>query len=133
MADAVNTQALWAQTNGRRYAVRLTNRSDGTGESGVTKVDISTLKTPKGETATWSVIDRIVGHVSGFNHVRLVWDHNTDDEIAVLSGSFDLDFDVEGGLRDPRSAGGTGDILLTTNGAVNGASYDITIYLRLRA
>lgn len=131
MADTVNTQVVY---NGhRRYAVHLTNQSDGTGESGVTKVDISTLTNGDGQTATYTTIDRIVGTTGGFNYVALHWDHTTDDEIAVLSGPFDIDFSVEGGLTDPKSAGGTGDIILTTDGAYDGASYDITIYLRAKA
>jgi hypothetical protein len=34
------------------------------------------------------------------------------------------------GLKDPRSAGGTGDILLTTAGTTSGQTYDITLWLR---
>jgi len=128
MADTVTSHVLYDGI--RRYAVHLTNQSDGTGESGVIKVDISTLTDGAGDVATYSTVDRIVGTTNGFSSVGLAWDHTTDDEIAVLSGLFDIDFSDAGGLTDPKSAGGTGDIILTTVGAATGAAYDITIYLR---
>ena len=41
MADAVTTQVL--QDGERQYIAKFTNISDGTGESKVTKIDVSTL------------------------------------------------------------------------------------------
>ena len=41
MADAVTTQVL--QDGERQYIAKFTNLSDGTGESKVTKIDVSTL------------------------------------------------------------------------------------------
>ncbi len=38
-----------------------------------------------------------------------------------------------GFVADPRSSGGTGDILLTTAGALSGATYDITIGFKKRS
>lgn len=137
MADTVNTQVVF--TGNRRYVVRLTNESDGTGESAVTKVDISTLTAPSGKAgapgtaATYTAIDKIEYQVNGFNYVKLAWDHTTDDEIAILSGNGCIDAKAFGGIVDPKSTGGTGDILLTTDGAIDGASYDITIWLRPKA
>jgi len=128
MADTVDTKVLF---NGRRrYAVRLTNISDGTGESGVTKIDISTL-TNGGFTPTSFSIDLIDYNIQGFTSVRLFWDHTTDDEIAVLpAGSGTLDFIAAGGSHDPKSTGGTGDVLLTTANTTAGNTYDITIWGR---
>lgn len=133
MADTVDTLTIRnaVRLNGK-LVVRLTNESDGTGESGVTKVDISTFTTPAGSAATYSVVERIDYQVNGFNYVTLRWDHTTDDEIAVLAGNGVLDLTRQGGRVDPKSTGGTGDILLTTDGAVDGASYDITLYLKLK-
>lgn len=131
MADTVDTKQLFA---GKRYDIfKLTSRSDGTGESGVTKVDISTFTTAAGETATYSAIDRIEYNVWGFNYVALLWDHTTDDEIAVLSGQGAMDWSAVGGNVDPRSSGGTGDILLTTSGTMANSGYDITLYVRFKA
>ncbi len=133
MADTVNTDTV--HDGLYRQTVHLTNESDGTGESAVAKVDIST-KThggPNGIAATYSVIDLIEYSVSGFNYVVLEWDHTTNDEIAVLSGQGVVDWRDVGGKADPQSGGGTGDILLTTDGALDGAHYDITIHYRPRA
>ena len=131
MADTVDVKAVW--TGKRKYAVRLTNISDGTGESDVIKVDVSTLTGPDGTPCTYTAIEEIQYAIQGFTSVRLEWDATTDDEIAVLpSGSGYLNYRDIGGLVDPKSSGTTGDILLTTAGAVSGATYDITIVVRLK-
>ncbi len=125
MADAVSSIVL--ATSPRLYEVRLTNISDGTGESLVTKVDISTLLLANGLAPTTTSIVEIQWSIYGFTSVRLYWDHTTDDLIDVLGSgngyrSYDKQF-----LKDPGSAGGTGDILLTTAGAFSGATYDILL------
>ena len=131
MADTVNIQVVY---NGiRRQFIHLTNESDGTGESNVTKFNVSDFTDGTGLTATSSTIDLIEYSVSGFNYVVLEWDHTTNDEIAVLSGQGVNDWYAMGGKTDPGSSGGTGDILLTTDGAVDGASYDITLHIRPKA
>lgn len=128
MADAVDVKVLYSGK--RRHIVHLTNISDSSGESGVTKVDISTL-TVTGFTPTYSAIDMIDYNIQGFTSVRLYWDHTTDDEIAVLpAGMGTLDWNAVGGNVDPRTTGDTGDIKLTTAGGASGATYDITIYMR---
>lgn len=131
MADAVDQKTLYS---GKRYhIVHRTNRSDGTGESAVTVVDISTLTDANGVACNYSVVDRIEYSVWGFNYVVLDWDHTTDDEIATLSGQGVIDWTEMGGKVDPKSAGGTGDILLTTDGGADGSGYDITLYVRPKA
>jgi hypothetical protein len=130
MADTVDTKVL--RSSRGYYTVVLQNRSDGTGESDVTKVDISTLLTGSGGVPTYTAIERIDWAVWGFNYVLLEWDHTTDDEIATLAGVGSLDWTYEGGNVDPRSSGGTGDILLTTSGTTANSGYDITIRLRLK-
>lgn len=128
MADTVNVRQI--VDGPRNYVTRLTNFSDGTGENGVTKIDISTFYDSRGKVATYTAIDKIVYSVSGFGNVRLVWDHTVDDVIAVMEGQGTSNFRDIGGLVDPRSAGGTGDILVFTTGTTPGSSYDITIYWR---
>ena len=130
MADALDSVVLF--NGSRRYAVRLINVSDGTGESGVTKIDISTLTGPSGSAPTSLVIEEIQWDVQGFNSVRLNFDHTTDDEAVVLSGVGYADYRAVGGLKDPSSTGGTGDLLLTTDGNVSGATYNIMIVVRLK-
>ena len=130
MADTVTTKVL---STGPRYSVvHLTNISDGTGESLVAKVDISTLLLSNGLPCTKTALKEAQWSIQGFTSVRLYWDHTTDDTMAILGqGCGYLDFGDLGNLGDPVSAGGTGDILLTTGGAVSGATYDITLVLVL--
>lgn len=132
MADAVTSETIF---NGeRRKIFHFTNISDATGESGVTKVDISTLTFNKGTVPTYSAIDMIDYNIQGMSSVRLHWDHTTDDEIAIMpAGMGTIHFEAIGGKVDPRTTGGTGDVLLTTNGQVSGGTYDITIYMRPKA
>jgi hypothetical protein len=128
MVDLVDTKVIH---KGRRHCVHRTNISDGTGEAAATVIDISTLTDPNGRLCTEITIDRIEYNIQGFDSVRLHWDHTTDDEIAVLpAGSGALDWSVGGGKADPKSAGGTGDVVVTTAGALLDATYDITIWGR---
>ena len=131
MADTVDSLPIFSGT--KRRVTRFTNVSDGTGESAVVKVDISTLIGPDGVNApTYTAIDEIEWSIQGFTSVRLSWDHTTDDEIAVLSGVGSVSWKDFGGAIDPKSSGGTGDIVFTTAGAVSGATYDISISYRLK-
>lgn len=129
MADTVDSLVL--QSGGKHHIVRLTNISDGTGESGVVKVDLSTLVKSDGQVPTRSRVKEIFWNMQGFTSVRLYWDHTTDDEIAVLTGGGYLDLHPVGGLLDPASTGGTGDIILTTAGAASGATYTIMLVVEL--
>lgn len=131
MTDTVDSKVLFAGT--LRRIVRLTNISDGTGESGVVKVDSSALTGPDGTTGPKLVIEEIQWSINGFTSVRLHWDADEDDEIAVLgTGNGYFSFKNAGGLVDPQSTGHLEDIKLTTAGAVSGATYDITLSLRLK-
>lgn len=137
MVDTVDTVELIS--DGRVHYARFTNESDGTGESNVVKVDMSELTTSPSHNKTLIAVDvmRCFGQVGGFNYVTLRYDATTDDEIVVLPpGSFDHDWnDVRrgtGGLRNPLSAGVTGDIMFTTDGAIDGASYSVTLECHLR-
>lgn len=124
MADAVSSSVL---INGpSKYVVRLTNISDGTGESNVVKVDISTLRLADGTPPSQISIKEIQWSIQGFSSVRLLWDQTADELIDVLSGNGYRDYSPFGVLSGANT-GGTGDILLTTAGAVNGATYDITL------
>ncbi len=137
MADAV-TKIVMADS-ASHHIVHLTNISDGTGESAVIKVDKSAIGTARdGAEAASLDIEQVRWAIQGMTSVRILWDHTTDDVGLVLTGNGYDDFRGEtgmggyntGSLKDPRSTGGTGDILLTTNGAVSGGTYDITLWLR---
>lgn len=129
MADAVDT--LVVHKGKRRQTYRFTNASDGTGESAVVKVDKSTLVGQNGLEPSKLVVEKIQFSTDGMS-VRLFWDHTTDDEICTLAGHGTRDWTSVGGLIDPASTGGTGDILFTTVGHTSGDSYDITLHLRLK-
>lgn len=136
MANTVDVKTLF---NGKRTKVFHFYGVIDTAESSVAKIDISTFTTSTGATATYTAIDKIEYCVSGAGFVTLEWDHTADDEIAVLAGQGCIDWTPMGGNVDPRTAGDTGDILLSTVGATaaisatNMITYDITIYVRMKA
>lgn len=125
MADAVSTQVVFSGAT--KYAARFTCISDGTGENLVTKIDISTLP----GAPTYTAIEEVSWDVQGFTSVRAYWDHTTDDIIDIWSGRGARSYFDISQLVDPRSAGGTGDILFTSAGATSGATYDITLVIHL--
>lgn len=127
MADAVTT--IVTNNGAKNYQARFTNISDGTGESAVIKIDKSTLVNEMGLEPAKLNIARVQWSIQGFSSVRILWDHTTDDTAEVLaSGNGFKDYQDTNILVDPGSAGGTGDILFTTAGAVSGATYDITLW-----
>lgn len=143
MADAVTSNVVINTPT--HHVVHLTNISDGSGESAVIKVDKSTLTDSSNPAVEPDSLDieQVRWAVQGFTSVRILWDHATDDVALVLSGSGYDDFrgrdkgaggvTQTSGLKDPRSSGGAGDILLTTNGGASGSTYDITLWLRKAA
>lgn len=131
MADTVNTNILVA--GGKRRVVQLQNISDGTGESGVVKVDVSALLKSDGTAPTYVSIEEVEWSIQGFTSVRLHFDADTDDEALILAaGNGFKNFKGSGGVVDPKSTGTTGDLKLTTAGAVSGATYDITLSVLLK-
>lgn len=144
MADTVKTKWIYPPNwdggfddnrGTRKWIVQLMCLSDGTGESAVRKIDISTLFLPDGSTPTRSIIEKIEYDASGYTALRLYWDRTPPETIAFLggSGSAELDYTNEGGNVDPGEAGdGTGDIMLTTTGYTSGDSYNIKFTFRLK-
>lgn len=131
MADTVNTTVIYQSP--RYHIVQWTNISDGTGESDVTKIDVSTLTGPDGETCVDVVLEEVTWNVKGMNYVLLEWDATTDDELQVLTGDGYVDYTGFGGLHNPKSTGWNGDVLLTTSGAITNAAYNITAKFRKRS
>ena len=129
MADTVDSLILVNQPP--YYTVRLTNASDGTGESAVKKVDKGDLTDIAGLEPLALDLIGIEWDVGGMN-VTLLWDHTTDDEMIVLIGQGEWDQRRDGAIRDPRTAGDTGDILLTTSGHSAGDGYTILLRLKMR-
>lgn len=146
MADAVRTLVI--ANTADRLIVNFTNISDGTGESTVTKVDKSTFFAPPVGAAAPAEpvaldVEQIEYIIQGMASVRLLWDYATDVVIAALTGSGYKDYRAKeigipgytadnDCLKDPVRNMNTGDILITTNGQVSGATYDITVWFKKR-
>ena len=135
MADAVTSQTL--SDGGKTAVVKLTNISDGTGESSVAKVDVSALTSAADGTACSRVhIDQIWYDIGGMR-VALEWNATTNVVAAVLGGSAaagnvsgHLDFRSFGGVKNTEASGVDGDIDLTTSGHTNLDHYTIVLELR---
>lgn len=124
MADSVTSQVLF--TGDKRVVMAFTSVSDGTGEAAVQKVDISALPGAPSKVK----INKVDFATFGMS-VSVLFDHTADDRVLVLQGQGCMDFCGVGGLHDPASAGGTGDILFTTNGAQDGSTYTVVLDLGL--
>lgn len=126
MADAVASQTLLKGE--RNLVMKFTNLSDGTGESAVTKVDVSALGYSDVR------IDRIHATTNGMG-VRLLWDATADVTIFEVAAGESMTFDFQhfGGLSNNAGAGKTGDINLTTIGHSSGDSYAIILEMVARA
>lgn len=131
MADAITNQIL---VDGQKEVVMLfTNTSDGTGESAILKVDVSTLSTnSQGYTCTGVRIDRITASTYGMA-VQLLWDATTDVTAFVIGGDQFVDTgpvcDGFAPIPNNSGAGKTGDILFTTKGATANDTYSIMLFM----
>lgn len=126
MADAVTTQILVDGT--QRAVFKFTNISDGTGESGVVKIDVSALNSFQGEPCTGVSIQKIDVITAGMG-LNMLWDATTD-VLAMAFGEADfvaLDFSRFGGITNNAGTGKTGDLLFTTVGAANGDRYTVVM------
>ena len=130
MADTVASQTL---ADGPKTAVlKLTNISDGSGESAVTKVDVSALTaSADGDTCTGVTIERIWWQCIGMK-VQILWDATTDLFCSELgeNQSGDHDYTKFGGLTNNSGSGKTGDVKFTTVGHSDGDTYTVILYLR---
>ena len=131
MADAVTTQIL--QDGDRVAVVKFTNISDGTGESAVTKLDISAdlaVHSRSKLAPNRVTIKRITHNCSGMQ-VQVIWEGTTDNTVAwICSGVEDHSFEHEGPLSN--NAPGelrTGDILFTTLNHTSNDTYSVVIEL----
>ena len=129
MADAVTATTV---EDGPREAVfYLTNTSDGTGESAVTKVDVSALSSLQDGTACTGVRIKRITYTNVGMGVKLLWDASTDVIAAQLNADMSdtLDYSTFSGLPNVAASGGnTGDIKLTTVGHSSGDTYSIVLH-----
>jgi len=120
MSDSINTYALVKSSP--RSVFLFNNRSDGTGETNVQKIDISDLP----GAPTKIKINKIIWSVSGMA-VQIMFDHTANDTAIILTGEGELNLCGLGGIVDPASAGGTGDILFSTLNADADDGYSIIL------
>jgi hypothetical protein len=127
MADAVATQTLF---DGERMAImKFTNISDGTGETKVTKVDVSTLTSSAfGKACDGVTITKIHAFTHGLI-VDMFWDATTDVLITSIpqNNMYSMDLTQFGGLWNNAGAGKTGDVLFSTHDASAGDRYTIIL------
>jgi hypothetical protein len=134
MSDAVTAKTIF---KGNRKAVfQFTNKSDGTGENNVKKIDISTLRLdPRFATAptTLKIVKVWFAVQPAAFAIQVQYNHTTPDVVLILSGSGSWDFSNEdfGGITDPGSAGGDGSINFNTIGAASAATYSIIMEVAL--
>lgn len=128
MADAVTSQIL---ADGPKTAVmKFTNISDGTGESSVLKVDVSTLSTYQGKTCNGVTIEKIKAVTDGMA-VDVIWDGGTPAVAVTIPQSqfVEFDFSEDGGIIN-NAVTPTGDIKFTTIGHTLGDRYTIILVMR---
>ncbi len=125
MADAVTSTTYL--DGDRNVVMAFSNTSDGTGESAVTKVDVSALV----PIPTVVNIRRIYFVTKGMG-VKILWDATSDVlAIEIPADSYgDLDFSSFGGLANTKAAGYTGDIQFTTVAHSNGDTYFIILEMK---
>ena len=130
MSDTVSTQII-ADTSGVKYVAKLTNISDGTGETNVTKVDASatTFMTEDGNRK----ISKIYFSVNTSNNksaVELIWAGTSNSTAVLLSGNGIWDLRTAGNEISNNATVPTGDVLLSTKNFANGDNYTILVEFR---
>jgi len=126
VVDQVSTQII---ADGPRNAIlKFLSVSDGTGETAVLKVDVSTLSGINGVAPSEVQIRHIDYSLIGMN-VQILWDATTDVLCWELTPDQDNDLDFPYYLPNNAGAGKTGDILFTTIGASAGDTYSIVLHL----
>ena len=130
MADIVSTQVL-SDTSGVKYVAKMTNISDGSGESLVKKIDASsaTFMTEDGSrkiAKIWWSVNTTKSNAS----VELVWDGETNATAMLLNGQGYWDLRTAGNEIINNATTPTGDVLLSTRDFVVGDNYTILVEFR---
>ena len=130
MADTVTTQTI-ADTSGVKFVAKLTNFSDGTGETQVKKIDASevTFMTEDGNrkiSRVWYSINT----ADSKSAVELIWDGATNSTAMLLGGNGYIDLRTAGNEITNNATTPTGDVLLSTKNFAIGDNYTIIIEFR---
>ena len=130
MADIVTVQTI-ADTSGVKYVAKLTNFSDGTGETLVTKVDASALTfITEDVNRKISKIFYSINTANNKSGVELLWAGATNATAVLLSGNGYWDLRPSGNEIPNNATTPTGDVLLSTKNFANGDNYTIIIEFR---
>ena len=128
MADTVSTQTL-TDTTGVKFAVKMTNISDGTGENLVTKVDASELN----HASSTTKIARVVYSINTTDpkgSVEILFDGTTNASALFLSGQGTIDLQTPAIQIANNASSPTGDILFSTHNFVANDSYTVILEVR---
>lgn len=127
MANITATQTLI--DGDKNVVVLCTGILDTSNVSSVAVIDVSALGPPTDDL----LINKLMWSVSAPLQVLLSWDATTDNLFAALSGFECHDYSCFGGLKNPRSAGWNGDVMLSTLGYASGTvSYSVVIHATKR-
>ena len=130
MADTVTTQTI-SDTSGVKFVAKLTNFSDGTGETLVKKVDASEL-TFMSEDGNRKIA-KIWYSVNTTNPkacVELLWAGASNATAVLLGGQGYWDLRTAGNEIINNATTPTGDVLLSTRDFVVGDNYTILVEFR---
>jgi hypothetical protein len=127
MADAVTSQTLM---DGERMAImKFTNISDGTGETAVTKVNVSALNPNSwGKACNGVTVTKITSVCHGLE-VRMYWDAATDVPffLSTINTNYENDFSKFGGIANNAGTGKNGNIVFSTSDQSNGDTYTVVL------
>ncbi len=127
MADTVASQTI---LDGERLVIqKFTNISDGTGETAVVKIDVSTLiPNSFGIACNGVKLNKIYATTHGME-VRILWDATTDVFAWMIpqNTNYLMDLSSFGGIPNNAGTGVTGDVLFTTSDASAGDMYTIVL------
>jgi len=127
MADAVTSQTI--QDGERKAVLKFTNISDGTGESAVSKVDVSALTANRaGKACTEVAVAKIWWQCVGMG-VELLNDATSDTLIIGLSPDSNgfHEYSDFSGIPNNAGSGKTGDVKFTTIGASSSDTYTVIV------
>lgn len=128
MADTVTSQTI--QDGSRSAVLKFTNVSDGTGESAVTKIDVSALKSDpaSGSACSKVSIEEVWFSTVGMG-VKIFFDATADVLALELPADMTdhLNFSSFSGIPNNAGSGVTGDIQFTTVGHTSGDTYSVVL------
>ena len=130
MADAVTSQTL---LDGERLAImKFTNISDGTGETAVTKVNVSSLAKSASGLACTAVSVLKITSVSHGMEVRMLWDADTDVPffLSTINTNYCNDFSSFGGITNNAGTGKNGNIVFSTADQSSGDTYTVVLEMQ---